>query len=351
MTDEIRSDDREADHAAAPGDGAASAAVLAVRAELLDADGRVKDEHPCRRCGFLLVGLAVEQACPECGLEVRRSLTEDRLVHADPDWLALVSRGLRVALVGIIVGVAFGLAFSVAMGFVGFWLGQTGSAGGGSSGSAANANATVAAVMTGVMVAGVILGAAIQFVTLLGIWWFTTPDPSSAHTETWRSPRTLARWCSFALLVVAPLNLYVAQGGVVMPGTAKAIAWYMWIVLALLLAGQLLVLVGRVAAVHWLARLCERIPDAPRARRLRRLGNGIGASYGVLILATMLMSAIMPIVAGNVAQVRIVAIAGSALSGLGGLAMLILAAIAIVIAVRVDRQLRAIVLEARALAA
>lgn len=49
---------------------------------------------PCAGCGYNLRGLTGEGRCPECHYAVPRSLDPDRLLFADPRWLAAVTRGL-----------------------------------------------------------------------------------------------------------------------------------------------------------------------------------------------------------------------------------------------------------------
>ena len=76
-----------------------------------DKRGRLK---PCLRCGYSLVHIAGARNCPECGLAVRVSLSDNRgLPWSNPRW----QRYLAVAF-GLM---AFGF-FCTILGSVGFWI-------------------------------------------------------------------------------------------------------------------------------------------------------------------------------------------------------------------------------------
>jgi hypothetical protein len=59
----------------------------------LNAEGRVAGDLACIQCGYNLRTLHREAKCPECGLEVARSMRGDRLRYSDPAWLAKVAVG------------------------------------------------------------------------------------------------------------------------------------------------------------------------------------------------------------------------------------------------------------------
>ncbi len=62
----------------------------------------------CYRCGYPLLGIADEQACPECGLLARRSRrTTDELHNTRPRWLARVSRGANLILCAVLIAAAW----------------------------------------------------------------------------------------------------------------------------------------------------------------------------------------------------------------------------------------------------
>ncbi|HEV2295710.1 MAG TPA: hypothetical protein VGR35_17820 [Tepidisphaeraceae bacterium] len=58
----------------------------------------------CYRCGYPLLGIEDEHACPECGLLARRSRrTTDELHNTRPRWLARISRGANLILLSILI--------------------------------------------------------------------------------------------------------------------------------------------------------------------------------------------------------------------------------------------------------
>jgi hypothetical protein len=74
----------------------------------------------CKQCGYDLSGLSESGACPECGLAIERSLTEDLLEFSAPVYLASLHRGVFFILTGIILKVliifgSIGFGFSLAM--------------------------------------------------------------------------------------------------------------------------------------------------------------------------------------------------------------------------------------------
>ena len=69
----------------------------------------------CIRCGYTLMGLAESGACPECGTPVLRSISEDLIVHADPQWRKGLMLGLALLGLGPLTSLIAGLTAVVAM--------------------------------------------------------------------------------------------------------------------------------------------------------------------------------------------------------------------------------------------
>jgi len=85
-------------------------AVLSYRRALL-----VEAADNCYRCGYPLLGIEDEQACPECGLLARRSRrTTDELHNTRPRWLRRISRGANLVLLAIIVTTTWPFVWLVA---------------------------------------------------------------------------------------------------------------------------------------------------------------------------------------------------------------------------------------------
>ena len=137
----------------------------------------------CVRCRYDLKGLASDGPCPECGTPIVRSLSCDRLSHADPRWLARLARGqalitwgLGLLLLGTILA---GIALVVRAGPL--------------------STRIEPIVTTMVLYSGVLVSAAALLAT--GVLLATAQDPSMRGFERTFSSRTLAR-CGLVSQVV-----------------------------------------------------------------------------------------------------------------------------------------------------
>jgi predicted RNA-binding Zn-ribbon protein involved in translation (DUF1610 family) len=70
----------------------------------------VDSDLRCTGCGYNLHGLSRDGVCPECGLEIRRSIGGQRLQYADPQWLGKLRHGTQVLILCLIVPVLGALA-------------------------------------------------------------------------------------------------------------------------------------------------------------------------------------------------------------------------------------------------
>lgn len=68
-----------------------------------DANGRFDEDVPCVKCKYLLRGMRLEDACPECGEPVERSLRLTDLQAADPKWLRSLSTGAAFLFAGLLM--------------------------------------------------------------------------------------------------------------------------------------------------------------------------------------------------------------------------------------------------------
>ncbi len=134
---------------------------------VLDDNGCLATDHPCRDCGYNLRGLPPEGLCPECATPVMKSLRGDALQHVSLRWLTTVQRGLQALIVTVLSAVLLFCAFWFA--FVGCWF-------------------LMACLVFG-------FGSA-----MLGVVLVTQPEPERRH-EPSGSIRWRARWLSVAFLL------------------------------------------------------------------------------------------------------------------------------------------------------
>lgn len=188
----------------------------------------------CKQCGYDLSGLSEAGVCPECGLAVERSLTEDLLEFSAPAYLISLHRGVFLILTAIIVKViilfaAIGFGFSVAL----------------SGGS------------TVFLEQGMnVLGFVSSLMLALGWWMFSAPDPAFAGTLDGSTSRKVVRvttlitaGVSIVLLPIQMMTLNTITGPMVVVsivlGAISTIAWA----------------TGFFAAMLYLRWQAPRIPD------------------------------------------------------------------------------------------
>src|SRR5262245_65813461 len=92
---------------------------LAIPAGLVDAQGFVTTDLPCRKCSYNLRGLAMNGRCPECGAAVGLSVQGDLLRFSNPLWVRTLQRGVKFIIGGIatiIIGAIVGAVMTAALG-------------------------------------------------------------------------------------------------------------------------------------------------------------------------------------------------------------------------------------------
>ncbi|MCC5821720.1 MAG: hypothetical protein LAT64_00360 [Phycisphaerales bacterium] len=111
--------------------------------------------HHCKQCGYNLSGLDPHGQCPECGLPVERSLTDDRLSNSSLPYLRTLNRGVTLILISILVQLLVGVATTV-LSVVAAFTGQG---------------------LVALMILATMLGTVASLATALGWWYFSEPDP------------------------------------------------------------------------------------------------------------------------------------------------------------------------------
>jgi len=242
---------------------------------VLDADGRVAQSVACRSCGYDLQGLSADANCPECGSPIERSLTSDRLMFANPDWLARVARGIGTILIGIGLMIVVSIGAAVVIAIV----------------AAQGGNFMMAATVVGVV------GAAFGLVIVLGAWWATTPEPG-VHEERPVNVRTVARYCMLTQVFSGALNLaFGPNTGMTTPAGLTPSQ------LTAAIVGQgigLIAVVGYVALLLHIGRMAARLPSQTLASQHRVAGWGLGISqalgavFAIILFVVFIPAAAVP---------------------------------------------------------
>ncbi len=271
---------------------AAGAGQSAPREVRLDEAGQIDEDLPCRGCGYNLRGLDPRGTCPECSVPIGRSIHGDLLRFSDPDWLGRLARGLKLVIIGILSEVALGLILVVAVGFM-----------------AASGPMPMGRIMT---TAGV-MGAAISMITVIGVWLLTAQDPGQMESEPPVSPRRVARWCILAQVAAAPLQITTQSGaGFAAPAALTSLDV---LLMLLLMAVQVIVLIGHGAGLLYLRGLALRLPRDSLARQTKVVTWGYVCSQGVGVIggtAFLLLFSTIPAPGGTPGAAAAVMVLGGA---------------------------------------
>jgi len=218
----------------------------------------VELERVCLRCGYDLRGLAAAGLCPECGAPVINSLRGRHLRYSDPAFLTMLSIGARLVLAAFVL-LVIGWAWAVVTRAIGvFWVGS-------------------------VSLASAALGLGASICGLAGWWLISSPDPALRGHDPADRSRSVLR----ASLIVAAAGMMLSHFGGMIPVTAGGM--FANLTRAGFLLGTLAGLVKFFAAMSYLARLAQRIPDEDLAMSPRFLRN-------VLVVIVLASIALMVLV-------------------------------------------------------
>lgn len=239
-----------------------------------DENGRIADELSCRSCGYNLQGLHPEGLCPECGTSIVRSIYGDKLRYSDPAWISRLARGTLWIIIGLFTSTIG--AFIIGGSIVGL--------------------AAVGSVSQSFTTAiGGLLGAGLSIITIIGVWWLTSPDPGQFETESKFSARVIGRWCILANFMQVPLQVLGYQPGQVNTTNPAATLTPTFIVLTFVFVLiQVIVLIGYLAILKYLARLAARIPHLSLIKNCRIVMWGLGIFMGLASVSQLGMLLIMP---------------------------------------------------------
>lgn len=138
----------------------------------------------CSGCGYALDGLTVSAKCPECGMDVERSMRGPMLRFATVPYLRNLHLGACLALIALILFILQYLMLVV--GAVGL--------------SAMKVNSP-----EWLEVLSSMFGLVPTITGLIGYWFFTTPDPALQHAEQPAAARKVVRAMTIVQLAAALL--------------------------------------------------------------------------------------------------------------------------------------------------
>jgi len=141
------------------------------------------DGKACITCGYALDGLPLEGLCPECGTAVQLSLKPNRLVFANPQWLASIKRGLVLIEFSIVLRIGQRLFGGFLAAFTGFGMSSR-----------------------TVVWFGAIVSITTSSLELLGWWLASSPEPAKGTPS---SQGTTAIWLRG--LAITSVLLYIAS--------------------------------------------------------------------------------------------------------------------------------------------
>ncbi len=225
----------------------------------VDEDGRLTQEIACLSCGYLLRGRRMDEACPECGLEVVQSAREDLLQFMPIAWLGRLQRGVNLVLLSVLLSVVLVLVGMVA----GAVLVAMASGGG-----------AMPTQMLFVLMAG--LGLVPQGCMAVGLWLTTTPKPGTSMgpaAERWRG---LCRVGVVTGLAVMTMML-----------AAQSMVSMEWL-LPLSIANEAATAVTYVSIAAYMVWLALRLPDRSLAKQNRVVAWGIGIAMSVGLIGSVM---------------------------------------------------------------
>lgn len=281
-----------------------------------DADGEATTDAPaapahveadaaCVGCGYVLRGVSVAGRCPECGLDVERSLRGNQLVYSSDAYLGSLERGITLILAAII-GQAFlmlltiGLAIAVRVAFV----------------------ANKADMPEWLQVGGLLLGIAasllLEAATILGWWWFSTPDPAIVAGDRGTRARQIVR---ITIVVAAAFALLDAIGDLALIAggddsleaisTASATGWIAGAATCAGVIAFVALVVRYFASLVYLRWIVRRVPDAAadaRAGLLLWLGPTLAAVSIFCLFVPWLVALVLYCLLLNRVRLHLVAI-------------------------------------------
>ena len=137
-------------------------------------------------------------------------------------------------------------------------------------------------------------------ITIIGVWWLTSPDPGQNETESQFSARVIARWCILASLLQVPLKVLGYQPGQInFSNPVAALTTNIMVLSIVALLMHIIVMIGYVAILKYLARLADRIPHVLLIRNCRIVMWGLGITIGLMSIFQIALLMYMQVLIAN----------------------------------------------------
>jgi hypothetical protein len=229
----------------------------------------VLDDRPCLTCGYNVRSLPTAGKCPECGAPVANSLRGVLLRYSAPDYVARLRRGILLVEVAIGLEILFKIVMVIVKASWGFKTGMVAAARGlpqmGTMYAPVSMNLTLERV-------SLLTTAALQGLSLVGWWMFTTPDEALAERDPGYHWRRLLRWFLALSAFTTLTNLVLTFVPRIMTEiNAATSGWFALpkVTARLALSGlsNIAFLVGFISTMMYMLQLARRIPDARLKKR------------------------------------------------------------------------------------
>ena len=202
----------------------------------------------CVGCGYNLRGLEVSGKCPECGLDISRSLHGDQLVFSSVEYLGALCRGIRLifaALVARVLIIVIGIVVGLLIGI--------------------NADSISPGVESLAMGLAALADAAVAIVLIVGWWLFSTPDPSITSANTGDTARKFVR---ITVLISGVAGILNSTGETYQVTVASPLVFLAAALAIIVLVAWIVSFFASMVYIRWLAK---RIPNERVDRAAKRL--------------------------------------------------------------------------------
>jgi hypothetical protein len=212
----------------------------------------VEHDRYCIQCGYNLLGLPISGVCPECGMDVARSLRGDLFRFGAIEHVQRLHRGAAIAAVMAWAWLPLDIASGVMSIFIGAVIGHD----------------------TALIVWSFLACAATLF-RLYGWWLFTTPEVAESETAPARPARRTLRFivaisaCLAFVSMVAGAGFLAWMSAGLPSGAAATLGPILSTCLGL--AGTAAWIAGFYASLVYLRRIGPRVPDRTVTGRPKKI--------------------------------------------------------------------------------